>query len=160
MKKILIATVLIILVLVFSFVYFSGSQKMTALPVMNTEKQMDEALNHSVNITATFEIYTNGTPRTFSAAMYHNLSDEVYIEAINLNLVHIKKQGITWDDFFKTLPFSLDENCLTTGTGQTFCTNQTKALKFYLNSELNQNALDRVINENDELIIRYEPISH
>jgi hypothetical protein len=104
---------------------------------------------------ASFAIFTNGTFRIFTAAMYHNLSEDVYIEGTNPNIVYVKKDGITWDDFFKTLPFSLSPDCLTTGTGQTFCTNSTKKLKFYINRILDPNALGKKINNGDQLLISY-----
>ncbi|EKD85605.1 MAG: hypothetical protein ACD_37C00679G0001, partial [uncultured bacterium] len=92
----------------------------------------------------------------FTAPMYHNLSNDVFIQASNSNIVHIKKSNITWDDFFKTLPFELTKNCLTTGTKQTFCTNQQYKLQFYLNGERNQSVLDQAINSGDKLLVTYD----
>ena len=87
--------------------------------------------------------------------MYHNLSTDVYIEDSNPNIVHIKKAGLTWDDFFKTLPMKLMRDCLMTGTGQTFCTNGTHSLKFYVNRYANADALDLKINDGDRLLVSY-----
>ncbi len=105
---------------------------------------------------ASFAIYTNGTFRIFTASMYHNLSDDVYIEASNPNIVYIKKSNITWRGFFATLPMKLDENCLITGTKQTFCSDEQFTLQFYVNGERNQSALDQVINPGDKLLVTYE----
>lgn len=105
---------------------------------------------------ASFAIYTNGTFRIFTASMYHNLSEDVFIEASNPNIVNIKRSNITWRDFFETLPFKLDENCLATGTKQTFCSNDDFVLQFYLNEKRNQSTLNRVINPGDKLLITYE----
>ena len=104
---------------------------------------------------ASFDIFTNGTFRVFTASMYHNLSEDVYIQADNPNLVHVKKAGITWNDFFKTLPFSLTKDCLITGSRETFCSTQTKKLKFTLNGENTPNALDLEIKQNDKLVVSY-----
>jgi|SRR3990172_4262048 len=108
------------------------------------------------DITASFEIITLGTGRVFTASMYHNLSSDVYISMENPSQVHVKKEGITWTQFFKTLPMSLDKDCLTTGTGQTFCTNDAQTLKFYINDIENLNALDEVIEEGDHLLVTYD----
>lgn len=107
------------------------------------------------DFTATFEIYTNGTKRVFNQAMYHNLSSEVYIENPDPSLIYVKKPGTTWDGFFKTLPFSLTEDCLITGTKQQFCSTETKKLTFVLNNENNQNALDLEIKQGDKLVVTY-----
>lgn len=108
-----------------------------------------------VDYSAGFAIFTNGTFRIFTAAMYHNLSEDIYIQADNPNIVRIKKANTTWDDFFKTLPFKLTKGCLTTGTGQLFCSDNNQKLKFYLNGNLDPDALNRVINPGDQLLVTY-----
>lgn len=104
---------------------------------------------------ASFAIFTHGTFRVFTAAMYHNLSSDVFIRASNPNIVLIKKSGVTWDSFFKTLPFKLTRDCLTTGTGQTFCTGQGGTLKFYLNGVRDNDLLDKTINAGDQALISF-----
>ncbi len=115
-----------------------------------------------VDSRAAFAIFTNGIFRVFTAAMYHRRSGDVYIEETNPNIIKIKKAGVTWDDFFKTLPFTLTHECLTTGTKETFCTNANKTLRFYLNGVLKTTVLDGVIHHSDKLLVSYgneeEPI--
>lgn len=108
-----------------------------------------------VDITAQFEIYTNGTKRIFTDPKYHKQSSEVYIELSDPSLIHVKKAGISWANFFDTLPMKLTDKCLTTGTGQVFCTNETSKLKFYINSVEQPNALNQIINQDDMLIVKY-----
>lgn len=108
-----------------------------------------------VDYSAGFAIITNGTVRIFSAPMYHNLSDEVFIQADNPNVVHIKKTGVTWNDFFDTLPLKLTKECLITGTKQTFCTNTDTKLRFSLNGIENTNALDTQIEAGDQLLVTF-----
>lgn len=112
--------------------------------------------SNRVNITAKFEITTNGTKRIFTASMYHRQSSEVYIENPDPSIIYVKKLGTTWDDFFKTLPFSLTKDCLVTGTKQTFCSNETKKLHFFLNKVETDNPLEREIKDNDVLKIMYQ----
>lgn len=109
----------------------------------------------SVDYTASFAIFTNGTFRVFTAAMYHNRSPDVYIEAANPNLIRVKKNRTTWQEFFDTLPFKLTPDCLTTGTNETFCTNQVNILMFYLNGVKTNDALSREIEPQDQLLVRY-----
>lgn len=105
---------------------------------------------------ASFEIYTNSTKRIFTAAMYHNQSEDVYLEAGDPSIVHVNNPEITWQEFFDTLPFQIDEECLTTGTAQTFCTDKDGTLKFFLNGDENPNALSLPIEPDAELVVRYE----
>lgn len=109
-----------------------------------------------VNKTATFGIYTQGAFRVFTATMYHNLSQDVYIEAKEPNLIKIKKEGITWNDFFSTLPFDLTNECLTTGTKEKYCTGNEGTLVFYLNGKEVENILNNVISDRDSLTITFE----
>lgn len=110
-----------------------------------------------VDYTAEFAIYTHGTLRVFTAGMYHNLSEDVFIAADNPNLVRVKKKGVTWKQFFDTLPFELNKDCLVTGTGQTFCNGEDGNLIFSLNSEDDPDALDKVIQPGDELMVSFGP---
>jgi hypothetical protein len=109
-----------------------------------------------IDIKATFEIYTLGTKRVFTSNMYHNLDNDVYISSDDPSVVHVKRSGTTWADFFETLPMELTKDCLTTGTSQTFCTNDDYELKFFINDNQNPNALDEEINNDDELTVLYE----
>ena len=111
--------------------------------------------NKNVDIKAGFAIFTNGTYRIFSDKKYHNLSQEVYIESQNPNIVVVKNAETTWGDFFKTLPMKLEKDCLTTGTGQLFCTGESGELKFYINNTQNQDALTKKISNGDKLLVTF-----
>ena len=148
MKIFLIILITIIGVLVYvGFSKNSNKAEMTPVPLESSTP---------VDITATFEIYTLGTKRVFTDSRYHNRSDDVYLNQNNPNVVIVKKDNTTWQDFFNTLPMKLTKECLTTGTGQLFCTNETRSLKFFINNELDPNALDKVISQNSTFKIVYD----
>ena len=157
MKSALIIASILILGAGAIFAFSSSKPKAEPLESPTPTPQATEEIE--VDTRASFTIFTNGTLRIFTDSRYHNLSPDVYIESPNPNIVHIKKAGITWDDFFKTLPMKLEDDCLTTGTGQVFCTNETSALKFYLNEQLDAAALSRVINPGDKLLVSYGPLN-
>lgn len=106
-------------------------------------------------IKAGFAIYTNGVFRIFTAPMYHNLSPDVYIESANPNIVVVKQENTTWYDFFSTLPFSLDDKCLTTGTGEQFCSGNGGTLRFYINGTERKDALNSIIKNGDRLLVTF-----
>ncbi|HSA83648.1 MAG TPA: hypothetical protein VLF20_02060 [Patescibacteria group bacterium] len=150
MRSLLILGVLIIFVIAGFFVFSSTTKnnpKTLTVPISQAPE--------TVETKAAFAIFTHGVFRIFTAAMYHNLSTDVYIESSNPNIVYVKRANITWDDFFNTLPFKLSKECLTTGTGQTFCTKGNQSLRFYLNGKVNPNALDQVIKEGDQLLVTF-----
>lgn len=138
-----------------AFIVKNKNQFKPETPAVQTTDSKTGSLPTAVDITAAFAIYTNGTFRIFTASMYHNLSGDVFIESANPNIVHVKKRGTTWGDFFRTLPMKLTGDCLTTGTGQTFCSNETATLKFYINGEKVENFLNVEIKQNDKALISY-----
>lgn len=117
----------------------------------NTEASMAQ----TTDIQSSFAIFTNSTFRVFTAPMYLNLSQDVYIEASNPNIIQVKKSGITWNDFFSTLPFSLTSECLTTGTNETFCTGRKGILQFYLSRVKNSDVLNQEIKQSDKLLVTF-----
>lgn len=104
---------------------------------------------------ASFGIFTHNIPRFFSHSIYHNLSVNAFIEPQNPNVVRVKKSDMTWDGFFKTLPFFLDKNCLTLNTGQSYCNETDEKLLFFLNGINDPDALKKVIKHGDKLLIIY-----
>ncbi len=158
MNKIIGIGAITILIIIFGFIFFSNKQTTpeSSLSKNNTSTETTESsATPMTDIKASFAIFTNGTFRIFTATMYHNLSQDAYIEESNPNLVQVKKGGTTWNDFFSTLPFTLTPECLTTGTKETFCTGNRGTLKFYINGEQINNALSQEIREGDKLLITF-----
>ncbi len=152
MKKYIILVVLTAL----ASVIFISSQKVktTVLPTPITDLRPESYVES--DITASFEIFTYGTKRIFSDPKYHNLNSAVFLEASDPNTVNVKSEGITWDDFFKTLPMTLNKECIVTGTKQTFCSGNGKSLKFYINNIEDASALDKTIHQNDNFRVIFK----
>lgn len=158
MNKVIIVIVSIGIALAFITYLIIGSKTKTSPAPSATQKETPSVTLPQparVSYKAGFAIFTHGTFRVFTASMYHNLSPDAYIEASNPNITKVKRAGITWNDFFKTLPFKLTKECLTTGTKETFCTNNNATLQFYLNGKQDQNALDKQISAGDQLLVSY-----
>lgn len=156
MSKTVNIGIILFLVALFGFAFISNRRENPESSLLEeTQQQPTSTQNQAVNKQASFAIFTNGTFRVFTASMYHNLSEDVFIQADNPNIVYVKKSGITWDDFFKTLPFKLTQDCLTTGTKETFCTGSNGTLKFYLNGERKEEVLDQEIQNGDKLLVTF-----
>lgn len=123
--------------------------------IQNQTVQPPQIEEEKINYLTGFAIFTNRLKRSFANSKYYNLSKRVYIKADNPNIVHVEKRGVTWDDFFKTLPMRVTYDCLTTGDGEIFCTNEKESLKFYLNGRKVDNFLDREIKDGDRALITF-----
>jgi len=144
MNKLVGTVIVVILISLFGFIFFLSKQSVPVPTLSNSstsQETQETSVTPIIDIQASFAIFTKGIFRIFTAPMYHNLSEDAYIEASNPNTVYVKKAGVTWQDFFSTLPFTLTSECLTTGTKETFCTGNGGTLKFYINGEKNNNAL-------------------
>lgn len=150
-KILLVAFSLIVLIAV---IWFTRSAQPKLLPP-SSPAPTASTKDQKVDYQAGFAIFTNRVFRVFNAAMYHNLSKDVFIESKNPNIIQVKKVGITWNDFFKTLPFKLTKDCLTTGTKETFCTTDKAQLKFYLNGVKTENLLDLEIKDGDRALVTF-----
>jgi hypothetical protein len=102
---------------------------------------------------AAFAIYTNGLKRTFDDPKYLNLNESVYIDLNNTNIIHVKTSGITWRDFFDTLPMEVDYDCLTTGTGQKFCNGEGGNLHYIIDGSEANDFFEREIKDTDHALI-------
>lgn len=123
----------------------------------NTEKKARPLMPEQTDgERASFAIFTNGTFRIFTDPRYHKQSSDVYVEnSASPNTIIVEKEGITWGDFFKTLPMSLTDECLITGTKQTFCTGEGGTLGFYINGNRVNNALGMEISDGDKLLVSF-----
>jgi len=156
----IVAILLVAVISVFMFMNLSFENTKNAIEVkkkLNENLPAEEILDtEEVSKKAAFAIFTNGTFRIFTDSKYHNLSEDVYLEASNPNIIHVKKIGITYNDFFQTLPMNLTRDCLITGTGQTFCNGENGQLKFYLNGgERVDDLLEKEIKNGDRALISF-----
>lgn len=151
MKKIIFAVIIALLSFLGFILFNKPLAPRTLVPTPSPFPQ-----NETVNIQASFTIITGTITRSFKAEKYHNQSPDVYLESSNPTIVHVKKSGITWDDFFKTLPMKLTKDCLTTGDGESLCNGKGGTLKFYLNDSETPDLLDEEIRDGDKALIQYQ----
>jgi len=98
MNKIIAILVIVILLSFTEFIFYRSTQTVSqSTPAKNnvSAEIVEVSVAPVTDIQASFAIFTNGTFRTFTAAMYHTLSQDVYIEASNPNVIQVKKSGAT-----------------------------------------------------------------
>lgn len=153
--RFLIIGVVVVAVILGGFLLLQSQSRQTRESLQHISSPTPALQNENVDIKASFTIVTHGLKRNFTASMYHNRSADVFIEASDPSIVHVKKRGIIWNDFFETLPMKLTKQCLTTGTKEIFCTGKNGNLRFYLNGVEERNLLAREIKEGDKVLIEF-----
>lgn len=111
-----------------------------------------------IPFTARFEIVTNGVIRQFSGPMYLGRSPDAYLLAEAPSVIQVTRDGVTWGEFFDSLPFSLSETCLITRDGDQLCKDATHDLRFYLNGNLKDNLLNLPIMASDSARVVFSRI--
>jgi len=161
MKKVLVGLFLLTAVSWLFYVFYTQVAAPLAFPSQKTANPVpvleSKDKKEAKEVKARFLIFTNGTKRVFTNPKYHNRSKEVYITAADPSVVTVAKPGITWKQFFASLPapMKVTEDCLITGTGQEFCTNDILTLSFYLNGKQVTDILKQEIKPMDQLLISY-----
>ncbi len=155
MKPLVIFSIVITLLVVSGLILFNQSKPQSPQNIVQTPSPSPVTQDQKVNIQANFTIITGNITRSFQAEKYHNQSPDVFIESSDPTVIQVKKSGITWDDFFRTLPMKLTKDCLITGDGETFCDGKDGSLKFYLNDNEDKDFLDKEIKQNDKTLIRF-----
>ena len=147
--KNLVRTIVAVIVIISGIFFFARSysaQSLTTTP---------SPTNTDINITASFAIITDKITRSFRAEKYHNQSPDVFITNADPTIVMVKKAGITWTNFFETLPMELTKECLITGDGEKLCDPENGSLKFYLNDKEDSDALNQEVKQGDSLLVKF-----
>ncbi|MCH8003237.1 MAG: protein-disulfide isomerase [Nanoarchaeota archaeon] len=102
-----------------------------------------------------FLIFINGNVLDLSKPEYMVRARRVHIEGLDGIIIHKHATGITIGHFLETLGMGFDENCFVDDKGNSYCNNDDKNLKFYVNEKLNNDFDNYIIKDNDRLLISY-----
>lgn len=145
-----------------TFLYIKFYKKPQTASTTNTQSANTDTTNSISEqkfspYSASFQIIINGETRTFTDSRYHNKSEVVYIppEGSRQVQVVVTQPNVSWADLFNTLPMKLSQECIVTGTKQTFCNNDSAQLHFYINGVETPNALSMVIAPDSQLKVVY-----
>ena len=114
----------------------------------------------SQHIHADFKVYINGQALDFANPEYYMKSSFLHVDD-NQNkddasgILHMHATGVPLWIFFESIGMALDTDCFTVDTGEEYCTNTEKSLKFYVNSEENTDFEEYVFTDGDKILISY-----
>lgn len=119
---------------------------------------------------ANFSVFVSGKRWDFSKEKYmedvekckpefalQTPQERVHLHNLEGDVVHIHSKGVTWGHFFSNLGFSFASSHLMTDEGRLLLSNNKNSLKFVLNGEKIDSPFNRLISNEDRLLISYGP---
>lgn len=104
---------------------------------------------------AAIAIFINGKKISLTSREFVNRSKDVYFISTIPDIIIIDNLDSTWDTLFKTLPISLNKQCLIIQSGVTYCNGASGTLKFYVNGEKQDNFLSAKILDGDRALVSF-----
>jgi len=102
-----------------------------------------------------FLIFINGNILDLSKPEYMVRARRVHIESLDGTIIHKHATGITIGHLLESLGIGFDESCIKDDRGNSYCNNDDKNLKFYVNEKLNNDFNNYIIKDNDKVLITY-----
>ncbi len=155
MRSIYVVMIVFIIVILVGIFFLNRTNTPPEQPINNSQPSPSPSPQQEINIKASFTIITDNITRSFINPKYHNKSPDVFITSDNPTVINVKKPGITWSNFFDTLPMKLTKDCLITGDGERLCDTENGSLRFYLNNIEDMNLLDKEIQNNNQALIKF-----
>ena len=146
-------------ILLFMAIFFSGAFAVAFIRFILIDK-------HETHYHANFALYLNGKRDEFSSFTFYEevtaCSDEshsspksrAHMHDKKNSIVHVHDDAVTWGHFFSNIGYVFSDTLIATQMG-TYVKNDKKIFTFILNGEKVQNVADKVIGNDDKLLINY-----
>lgn len=108
----------------------------------------------SAHIHADIKVYINGHAMNFSQRKYQLNSRFIHFEEGIGDVIHVHARGLTLGHLFESVNIDFNSNCIAIES-QSYCNENNKKLKFYVNGQQNNEFDNKVIGESDKYLISY-----
>ncbi len=113
-----------------------------------------------VHVHADFVVSVNGERLRFTDAEYQATAQNLPHTDLHLhdgvdNVIHRHADGVTFAEFINSLGLTLTDTCLTTKDGTPYCTDDTSALRLFVNTEPVPVITEYIFNEEDQILLYY-----
>ena len=116
--------------------------------------------DEKVHVHSDWVLHIDGITYDLSDDKYQSSNTQVLHEHIHLHdnnddVIHRHDHGVTLATFFNSLGFTLTNKCVTTDTGEEFCSDDTGELMVFVNDERLDDFKDYVNQEEDKILVYY-----
>lgn len=102
---------------------------------------------------ANFQVYINGTSLDFTDQKYQ----ATVLQEGNGDLIHFSEGSMTLGSFFESLDHKLTNTCLTTDSGDEYCSDDSSKLFAYINGEEVEDFSSYELQDLDRILVSYGP---
>ena len=150
---------ILILVVLFLWKWLSKGTLINQLNLLqkhNTQLQLLSGMGPlgSTHLHADVKVYINSKAIDFSQRKYQLTTSFIHFEEGIGNLIHIHATGLTVGHLLKSVGIDFNNDCIIIES-QSYCNENEKKLKFYVNGQLNNEFDNRVIKDLDKYLISY-----
>lgn len=116
----------------------------------------------STHIHADIKVYILGNPLNFNSPRFQVMEDLTHFENNDGEILHVHATGLTLGYFLRSLGMDLNNECITTDTGNQYCNLGKATLKVYAKNQFSNwvqiyNPADYIINDLDKILVTYGP---
>ncbi len=113
-----------------------------------------------VHYHADFALYIDSERFDFAQEKYmstenKSLSNFVHLHDLKGNIIHKHAEGVTLGLFFETLDMNLNDTCLVLDDGTSYCNEENKEWKMYVNGKHNDQFAGYDIRDEDKILLSY-----
>lgn len=156
MKFYILLVLMLVVTTVFLVMHTSATQLQRAQAKLDEQTRREDEMTYSKqDFTAHYLIFTNGTQRILTGRRYYLQSPDVYLTSQSPTTLHLRKKGVTWEMFFKSISLNLNSTCLVISEQQQFCANGANQLRFYINGVKVSDFFTREIHDGDRAMISF-----
>jgi len=158
-KDIFLYALIIILVLLFLWQWLSkGALISQAAQSEKNSKQISFlsgiGVLRSAHLHADVKVYINGKALDFSQKKYQVTNSFIHFEEGIGDVIHTHATGLTIGHLFKSVDGDINNNCLAFER-QSYCNENDRKLRFYVNGQPNNEFDNKVINNLDKYLVTY-----
>lgn len=102
-----------------------------------------------------FKVYVEGVPTNFALPKYQLKAQYVHVEGGVGGVIHKHATGVTFRDFLKTTNIDVNTQCIKMDDGKSYCNEDGKTLKFYLNGKLSDKIETYELHDLDKALVSY-----
>jgi len=158
-KDLALYIVILVLVMLFLWQWLSKGGLVVQLSSFAKENSQLHFLSGigqlgSTHIHADVKVYISGQPIDFSQHKYQITTSFIHFEDGLGDVIHMHATGLTIGNLLKSVKIDVRNNCII-AEGESYCNENDKTLKFYVNGKPNSEFTDYIMKDLDKILISY-----